>query len=155
MADFLNKGLNLFKISYFTLIYWGVGLTEEEYHIRKAHYWINLENHRRAIRNYQKALKASEDSYVRATMAWCYGEIGMTEACLEHYRRSYDRYQRPSVALRLAYAELNMDNHEESENLLSYVKDNKDKLDTADTEDIPRLEKYLLEKKKNLSKKAL
>ena len=154
MPEIVPKFVNLFKIIYYTTAYWAVGLTEEEYHIRKANYWIELENYRRAIRNYHKALKASEDSQVRAAMAWCYGEIGMIETCLQHYRTSYEANKHPSIALRLAYAELNMGNHAESSTLLQYVKDNRDKVHEEDAEEVAKLEESI-RKEEDLPNKAL
>jgi tetratricopeptide (TPR) repeat protein len=154
MAEIATRFINVFKIVYYTTAYWAVGLTEEEYHIRKANYWIELENYRRAIRNYQKALKASEDSQVRAAMAWCYGEIGMIETCLQHYRTSYETNDHPSIALRLAYAELNHGNHEESSKLLQYVKDNADRMHEEDAEELTKLEEDI-DKERNLPNKPL
>ena len=154
MPEIASKFITISKLIYFTTAYWAVGLTEEEYHIRKANYWIELDNHRRAIRNYQKALKASEDSQVRAAMAWCYGEIGMLEACHQHYRTAYDTNSHPSIALRLAYAELNLGNLAESNTLLQYVKSNRDRLHEEDTEEIEQLEKSI-RKERDLSNKAL
>ena len=154
MPEIVPKFINLFKILYYSTAYWAVGLTEEEYHIRKANYWIELENYRRAIRNYQKALRASEDSQVRAAMAWCYGEIGMIETCLQHYRASYETNRHPSIAIRLAYAELNMGNHAESSKLLQYVKDNKEKVHKEDAEEVAKLEESI-RKEANPSNKSL
>ena len=153
MPGFLSRSLTLFKIVYFTTAYWAVGLTEEEYHIRKANYWLELENYRRAIRNYQKALKASEDSRVRAAMAWCYGELGMAETCLHHYRKAYETHGHPSIALRLAYAELHMGNITESGRLLDYVERNRERLHEEDAGEVERLERSI-RKERDASDKA-
>jgi tetratricopeptide (TPR) repeat protein len=142
-----SKILNVIKIIYYTIAYFAVGLTVEEYHIRKANYWINLGNYRRAIRNYQKSLKESEDSEVRAAMAWCYSQIGMYETSLDHYRKAFERNRHPSIALRLAYAELNVGNLTESERLLKSIQPNIDKMHIDEIDEMKNLEKYINEEK--------
>jgi len=87
-------------------------------------------------------------------MAWCYGELGMLETCLQHYRTSYETHKHPSIALRLAYAELNLGNHTESSMLLQYVKDNKDRLHEEDAEEVVQLEESI-NNERTLSNKAL
>jgi len=113
---------NMSLIVFYTMAYWAVGLTEEEYHIRKANYWSELGNYRRAIRNYQKSLKSSEDSRVRAAMAWCYSAIGLLETSREHYRTAFQRNKAFDIVLGLAYAELNIENVEECRSLLQLLR---------------------------------
>jgi tetratricopeptide (TPR) repeat protein len=122
MNSVATRIANASMILFYTMAYWAVGLTEEEYHIRKAQYWIALGNHRRAIRNYQKSLKSSEDSRVRATMAWCYASIGLMESSREHYRRAFERNKTFDICLGLAYTEMNLENYEECERLIEFVR---------------------------------
>jgi tetratricopeptide (TPR) repeat protein len=113
---------NLSLIFYYTVAYFAVGLTEEEYHIRKAGYWTELGSYRRAIRNYQKSLNCTEDSRVRAAMAWCYSEIGLIESSREHYRRAFERNRSFDIVLGLAYAELNLENYPQVQAMLDILK---------------------------------
>src|SRR5438552_15418712 len=101
----LRYGWAFFKIPYTILGYWLVGLSEEGYHITKGNIWADIGCYDWAIWNYERALRAGEDSTVRAAMGWCYGQLGMSQAALEQYRRAYERDKHPNIAIGLAFAE--------------------------------------------------
>jgi tetratricopeptide (TPR) repeat protein len=100
----------LLRVTYTTLAYWVVGLMPEENHCRKALAWMRIDAHRFAAWHWRKYLKYSEDSRARASLAWCYANLGMLEPAVEHYRLAYARNKDPEIALYLAQVELDFGN---------------------------------------------
>ena len=66
--------------------YWFVGLTEEDFYIRKADYFADLGMFNSAIKYYKKAIEESEMYYLYACIGWCYRNIDNDELALENYR---------------------------------------------------------------------
>jgi tetratricopeptide (TPR) repeat protein len=92
------------QLCFLTLSYWLVGMADDYYYVSKAPAWCDLRGYSQAIRCFQKALRESEMAFVRASMAWCYAELGMTEQALAHYRAAYQRNKHPQIAVPLAWA---------------------------------------------------
>jgi len=136
----LRHSWAFFKISYTMSLNWLVGLLEEEYYIRKGNIWAGVEWYDRAVWNYERALRANEDSWVRAHMGWCYGQLGMSQAALEHYRRAYERNKHPRIAIGLAFNECAAGNLQESRVLIQQLRGRKNRLDPATTEQLERIE---------------
>jgi tetratricopeptide (TPR) repeat protein len=96
----------LLRVTYTTLAYWFVGLMPEENHCRKALAWMRIDAYRFAAWHWRKYLKYSEDSRARASLGWCYANLGMIESAVEHYRLAYARNKDPEIGLYLAQVEL-------------------------------------------------
>ena len=102
----------LTRIAFTTACYWLVGLTPEDNHGMKGHSWARIGAYRWAAWHFRKYLKYSQDSWARASLAWCYGQLGLTESAVEHYRLAYARNKNPEIAVFLALAEANFGNIE-------------------------------------------
>lgn len=100
----------LVRVAHTTLGNWLVGLTPEENHAIKGEAWARVTAYRWAAWHFRKYLKYSEDSRARASLAWCYAQLGMVESAIEHYRLAYARNRQPEIALYLAQAELDFGN---------------------------------------------
>jgi hypothetical protein len=111
----------LLRVAYTTLAYWLVGLTPEENHWRKADAWALINAYRFAAWHWRKYLKYSEDSGARASLAWCYANLGMVESAAEHYRLAYARNKNPEIALYLAQVELDFGNLAAAQSLIEDI----------------------------------
>jgi hypothetical protein len=100
----------LLRVAYTTMAYWLVGLTPEENHWRKANAWALINAYRFAAWHCRKYLNYSEDSRARASLAWCYANLGMVESAAEHYRLAYARNKNPEIALYLALSRYHKEN---------------------------------------------
>jgi lipopolysaccharide biosynthesis regulator YciM len=130
---------------YFILANYLVGLTPEEYHIRKGNIWLDVDCHRWAIWNYDRALRASEDSVVRATLGWCYSQLGMPEAALAHYRRACERNRRADLLLGLVAAEHHAGNVAECGAVLEQLRAREFELSPNELSELARVERMVSE----------
>jgi tetratricopeptide (TPR) repeat protein len=98
------------RVAFTTLANYLVGLTPEENHWRKGEAWGRIGAYRSAIWHFRKFLTYSEDSHVRAHLAWCYAQLGMHESAVQQYRQAYVRNKHAKVALGLAHVETELGN---------------------------------------------
>jgi hypothetical protein len=94
------------QIAFHTVAYWFVGSLPEDNHSRKGHAWAQIGAYRWAAWHFRKYLQYSDDSYGRASLGWCYANLGMTESAVQHYRLAYAHSKRPDIVCGLAHAEL-------------------------------------------------
>jgi hypothetical protein len=111
----------LLRVAYTTIAYWLVGLTPEENHAAKGQAWCRVNAYRFAAWHWRKYLKYSEDSRARASLAWCYANLGMLESAVEHYRLAYARNKDPEIALYLAQVELDFGNQASARSLMEEI----------------------------------
>lgn len=111
----------LLRVAYTTIAYWFVGLTPEENHATKGQAWSRINAYRFAAWHWRKYLKYSEDSRARASLAWCYANLGMVESAVEHYRLAYARNRDPEIALYLAQVELDFGNITAARSLMTDI----------------------------------
>jgi tetratricopeptide (TPR) repeat protein len=104
-----------------TMAYWLVGLTPKENHWRKANAWALINAYRFAAWRCRKYLNYREDSRARASLAWCYANLGMVESAAEHYRLAYARNKNPEIALYLAQVELDFGNLAAAQSLIEDI----------------------------------
>ena len=112
--DLLYKFLIHTKMIYLYLLYWLVGITQEDFYISKANYLIDLGLFDSAIKYYEKALSESKDPLIYACLGFCYLQKGKYNLAVENYRIAYKKNKLPNTKIGLAIAELNNSNKEES-----------------------------------------
>lgn len=61
-----------------------VGLTEEAFYITKGNYLIDLHWFHRAISNYQKALRETQNSRVHLALSFCLMRVGKFQDSVGH-----------------------------------------------------------------------
>jgi hypothetical protein len=133
------------RACYFSLANYLVGLTPEEYHIQKGNLWLGADCYRWAIWNYARALRSSEDSVVRATLGWCYHQLGMPEAALTHYRKACERNRRADLLLGLMAAEHQAGNVAECAAVLERIQARRAELSPDELSELERLERVMSE----------
>jgi len=131
------------RLCFHTLSFCTFPVGDDCYYIAKARAWSDLKAYPQAIRCFKKALRDSDNVYVRAEMAWCYNQLGMTEQALIHYRMAYQSYKHPKIAIALAWAELDLDHVEESRSVVHAIRQSNKPLDAEDIAWLQQLEKKL------------
>src|SRR5438874_13263678 len=104
----LTYALVFGRVGWTTLCNWFVGLTPEDNHGAKGNAWARIDAYRWAAWHFRKYLKYSDTSSARASLAWCYANLGMAEEAVQQYRLAYARNKSPMIALYLAEAEFNL-----------------------------------------------
>ena len=110
------------KLFHLYVTYWLVGATPDYFYINKANYFYQLGWHRRAIRNYKRALEDSNDPRIHSMIRYCYSQLGHDDESIEYYRKSYKETNNPHVALGLAAAELDRGNLDESKKIVQEMR---------------------------------
>jgi len=104
----------ILKLVYLYLGYFLVGFPEEYFHIKKGNYFVDLGWHHRAIRNYKKALRESDEPHIRSTPGYwsghCYSRTGIPVDSVEHYSNARDRIRDPRIDIGLAMSEFDRGN---------------------------------------------
>lgn len=67
------------QVAFWTVGYYVVGTLPESYHARKGNAWARINAYHRAAWHFRKYLEYSDDSFGRASLAWCYANLGMPE----------------------------------------------------------------------------
>jgi tetratricopeptide (TPR) repeat protein len=121
--------------------YWTIGLTEDYYYISKANYFYELGDYERAIRNYKRALKDSNNLRLRIhdMIDYCYSLLGRANEGIDYYRKSFEKTNDPLIGLGLAQAEFQRGNLEKSQDLINDLRNtshrfNSSKLDMLEAE---------------------
>ena len=128
------------KRAYLIILYWIVGLEDDYYLMMRAYYCLELEDYSGAIRNCEKALKHSNDTWIHSTLAKCYVQTGKYNNPTEYYRTVYTDIDNPKTALRLAYEELQSGNIDKCQEIVGKIKATNHKLSTSDKEKLDYLE---------------
>ncbi|WP_297765939.1 hypothetical protein [uncultured Muriicola sp.] len=113
---------NIIKLVYLYILYWVVGLDEEDFFIPKANYCAEIGWFKAAIESYTKALHETDDPRIRAAIGWCYAELGVNEKSVENYRIAYEKNNSPEIAIGLAFAEYSVGNLTEFRNIYKKLK---------------------------------
>ena len=132
---------SLIKLIYLYLLYWIVGLTEEEFHLPKANYCADIGWYHEAIKAYNKALNESNNPLIHAALGWCYAEVRMNEKAVEHYRIAYLKKSTPEIAIGLAYVEYSIGNIAEFQNVYQYLNNSKMELTSEQQNELSKLNK--------------
>ncbi len=93
------------KLIYLYLGYCLVGLDDQYFYIAKGNYFSALFWFRRAIPNYQEALRESQDPLIHLALGFCLLRVGRFGEAIEHYRIANEKVKLPDVALGLAIVE--------------------------------------------------
>jgi tetratricopeptide (TPR) repeat protein len=118
-----------------------VGFEEEQFYIPKGNCCAAIGWYKVAIAAYTKALEESNDPLIHSALGWCYAEVGMNEKSLEHYRIAYTNSDTPEMAIGLAYAEYNVGNIQEFQNIYKTLNDSKVGLSGELKDQFEKLEK--------------
>lgn len=118
------------KLVYLYIAYWLVGLSEEYFQIMKGHYLLDLGWPRRAIRNFKKALKNSDDPRIYEMIDYCYSQLGNQNGGIECYRKAFEEKGDPRIGFGLAKAEFNRGNIEKSIDIIRGIQDSTHTVDT-------------------------
>ena len=111
----------LAQIGFVTASYWLVGLLPEENHSKKGNAWARMSAYRWAAWHFRKYLKYSDDSFGRASLGWCYANLGMIDSAVQHYRLAYNRSKNADLACGLAQVELSAGNTVNARRLLAEI----------------------------------
>ena len=136
----LSKIWTNLKIIYLYVLYWCVGLEEEEFYIKKADYYIDLNKYHRAIRSYERALKYSNHPYIHSKLSYCYTQTGKYKNTAEYFRKVFNDIDNPKTALRLAREELESGNIDRSTDLIKKLKSMESTLTSSEKEKLMFLE---------------
>lgn len=105
------------KLVFLYLVYWLVGLDEEEFYVMKGNYLFDGELYAAAAKAYQRALRDTQSPYVTASLGYCYLNLGLHAKAVEHLRRAYSRRTTPEFGTALARALFEAGDLEESRHL--------------------------------------
>lgn len=128
------------KLIYLYIAYWAVGLEEEEFYIPKANYCADIGWYNAAIKTYKKALNESNNPLIHSALGWCYAEVGDNEKSVEHYRIAYDKKNYPEIGIGLAYAEYNVGNIKEFQNIYLKLNNSRAVLSPESQEELNKLQ---------------
>ena len=104
-ANRITAGLRLI---YAELQYWLIGLTPESYHSAKASAWEDLGNFKRAAKHLAAFLESSENSQIRALLAYCYSQMECWSDAAREYTTVIAIWPHPSFVLGLAEARFHL-----------------------------------------------
>jgi tetratricopeptide (TPR) repeat protein len=106
----------------------------EDFHLRKANYFLDLGWYHRAIHNYKKALKDHDDPRIHSVLGYCYSRIKAPLDSVQHYSRARDKMRDPRIDIGLANSEFDCGNIEKSEEIIQEVRSSNYRLDSKDVE---------------------
>ena len=138
-----NKFLIVIKLFFLYLLYWFVGLTPEDFYIRKATYLSDLNFNHSAIKYLEKALSDSKNPFIYALLGYCYLQEDKNELAVENYKIAYNKLKNASMKIGLAVAEFHNNNRDESLRLYSELINYQDKLTELDKHNFERLKELL------------
>ena len=133
----------LSEVMFWTVTYWLVGTLPEENHAKKGCAWSRVGAYRWAAWHFRKYLKHSDDSWGRASLAWCYQNLGLPESAVQHYRIAYSKARRADIACCLADAELSAGNVMAARKLAADLRSRREELSPELTSTFAELEEQL------------
>lgn len=96
------------RLGYIELQYWLLGLTPEDYHSAMARAWEDWGNLERTAHHLSAYLGYSEDTQIRALLAYCRSRQGAWQQAAGEYATVIEKWPHPSMILGLAEAKLNL-----------------------------------------------
>jgi tetratricopeptide (TPR) repeat protein len=136
------------KLLYLHMAYFFVGMTEEQFHITKGNYFLDLHWFHRAIPNYQKALRETPDPMIHLTLGFCLMQIGKFHDSVKHYRIAYAKLNKSDVALGLAISEYETGNIDRCRELVQQLEGKEHQLYLTNEAALEKLKGKLEEKSK-------
>ena len=127
------------KIVFSYVLFWTVPTGVENLHIMKGNYFFDLGWYDRAIKNYKKALKDSNDPRIHARIGYCYAQSGYTKEAVEYYRKAHNKTHDHSINVGLAMSEYDAGNMDESEAIIHELR-RSNNLETSTKETLDNLE---------------
>lgn len=100
--------LAAFRLVYWELQYWLVGLSPEGYHHAQASAWEDLGNYSRAAKHLRAYLRNSDKPQMRGWLAHCYAKLEQWPDAAREYTTAISKWSHPSLILGLAEAKLHM-----------------------------------------------
>ena len=132
---------NITKLVYLYILYWTVGIDDEEFFILKANYCVEIGWFKAAIQSYTKALNETDDPRILSSIGWCYAELGMNEKSAENYRLAFEKNNAPEFAIGLAFAEYGVGNLTEFIKIYEKIKNTKLEVPPEFNEQLQKLHK--------------
>lgn len=111
----------LTKIFFLYFGYWLVGMAPEEFYIKKANYFMDLQWFDRAAPNYKKALRENKSARVHLALGLCLMKMGQFEESVQHFRLAHKKINQPDVVLGLAITEYETGNFDRSRELVQQL----------------------------------
>jgi thioredoxin-like negative regulator of GroEL len=142
-APYRNRLVPILKLIWTEVQYWMVGLTPETYHWSMAQAWEQLGDFRRAGRHFAGYLQNSENTQVRAMLAWCHTKNGSWSEAAKEYAKVLTLAKHPSLELGLAESYLELGQVENAQPLIDSVEKQADSLE-------PRMQEALIELKQRM-----
>jgi len=139
----VSKFFTVLKFIYLYIAYWLVGLTEEDFYIKKGDYFADLGLYHSAIKYYQKAIKESEMYFLYALIGWCYLNIENDELALDNYRKAYEKIKKQYVTVPLASLEMKIGNKEHCEEVFKNIREERSELPEESLEHYDKVKAYL------------
>ena len=131
----------ILKLIWLYTRYWTIGLTQDYYYISKANCFYELGYYERAVHNYKRALKDSNNLRLRIydMINYCYSLMGRGNEGIDYYRNTFEKTNDPLIGLGLARAEFQRGNLEKSQDLINGLRNtshrfNSSKLDMLEAE---------------------
>jgi len=95
----------------------------------KANCYLDLGWYQRAIKNYKKAQRDSQDGRIDSAIGYCYSRIGRHEEAVENYRKGSSKTRDHRTRIGLAIEEYETGNLEASERIIRELQSSASKLD--------------------------
>jgi tetratricopeptide (TPR) repeat protein len=111
------------KMIYLYLLYFLVGLSQEDFYVSKANYFADLGYYNSAIKYYKKALSIIKMPTIYSMIGWCYLQQDIFEQASEYYSKAYEKLKTPLIVIGYAISEFELGNYNMSENLCKELND--------------------------------
>lgn len=123
-----------FKLFYLYLLYWFVGITQEDFNLSKAIYLADLGFFDSAIKYYEKALSDSKSPLIYASIGWCYMTKGDFNLAEEYYSKAFNKSKGNYYKLGYAISLFHNNNVDKSLLLYQELQNNQDKFSEIEKE---------------------
>ena len=120
--NFILNVWHIFLIIYYKLAFVSGGFIDEEYYVKTAAQYMELNNFKRAILNLEKALKTYDVSYIRNNIAWCYLKLGEYEKAIIQYDKAYEKKKDGTFLIYSAYCKYFLGNKDDAFKMISDIK---------------------------------
>jgi radical SAM protein with 4Fe4S-binding SPASM domain len=94
----MQKIWTILKIVYSYVLFWTFPTPEETFYTIKGNYFTDLGWYNRAIQNFKKALKQSNDLRIHAMIGYCYSQTGGDKEAIEYYRKAQNKTREHSMS---------------------------------------------------------
>jgi tetratricopeptide (TPR) repeat protein len=137
----IKKFWHVFLIIYYKLAFITGGVLPDEYYVKTAIQWMDLDNYKRAILNLEIAIKFYDVSYVRYYLAWCYQNLGEYEKACVNYNKAYEKKKDMIYLIYVAYCEFCLGNKEKATQMINEIKEKH--IDDRLVKEFERIEKII------------